>query len=110
VMISKPKIFGFGLNFQQCHNVIFCGMSYSYESYYQAVRRFWRFGQRDTVNVHIIMAHTEKSILSIIHRKEGQHIEMKNNMVNDIDIIKNDSASYKLDFDRNISMEVPGWM
>ena len=110
VMVSKPKIFGFGLNFQQCHNVIFCGMSYSYESYYQAVRRFWRFGQRDTVNVHIIMAHTEKSILSIIHRKEGQHIEMKNNMVNDIDIIKNDSASYKLDFDRNVSMEVPGWM
>jgi len=56
VLISKPSIFGFGLNFQQCHNVAFCGLSYSYEDYYQAVRRFYRFGQQRPVNVYIVSA------------------------------------------------------
>ena len=49
VLISKPKIFGYGMNFQKCHNVIFCGLTYSYENYYQALRRIYRFGQKNNV-------------------------------------------------------------
>ena len=45
VLISKPKMFGYGLNFQNCHNIIFCGLSFSYESFYQALKRVLRFGQ-----------------------------------------------------------------
>ena len=80
VLISKPSIFGFGLNFQICHNVIFCGLSYSYESYYQATRRFWRFGQKKQVNVDIIIGESEKAILDVILTKEEKYHELKSNM------------------------------
>lgn len=76
VLVSKSEIFGFGLNFQNCHNTIFCGMNYSFEGYYQAVRRFHRFGQTSQVNVWRVMGDTEHNILSTIERKE----QMKKNM------------------------------
>ena len=44
-LVSKPKIAGFGMNWQNCNNIIFCGISDSYEKYYQAIRRCYRFGQ-----------------------------------------------------------------
>ena len=81
VLISKPKIFGFGMNFQECHNVIFCGMSYSFESYYQALRRFWRFGQKKKVNIHIIVSENEKNILDVVMLKQREFESLKNNML-----------------------------
>jgi superfamily II DNA or RNA helicase len=80
VLISKPKIFGFGMNFQQCHNMIFCGMSYSYESFYQASRRIWRFGQDKPVTIHVVVSETEQSILGAIKEKEKQFKYMKEEM------------------------------
>ncbi|HIQ91032.1 MAG TPA: helicase [Candidatus Coprosoma intestinipullorum] len=80
VLISKPKIFGYGMNFQNCHNVIFCGLTYSYENYYQALRRVYRFGQNSEVNSYIVLGVTEKSILENIRRKEEQQRRMKNSM------------------------------
>lgn len=80
VIISKPKIFGFGLNFQNCHNTIFCGLSYSYEMFYQATRRFWRFGQNNPVNCMIVIGETERQILSTIKDKETRFEEMKHSM------------------------------
>lgn len=59
-LVSKPSIFGFGSNFQKCHNMIFCGLSDSYERFYQAVRRCWRFGQTQEVNVYIILSERER--------------------------------------------------
>lgn len=79
-LISKPKIFGYGMNFQNCHNVIFCGLTYSYENYYQALRRLYRFGQKEEVNSYIVLGSTEKIILETIRRKEKQQQEMKNSM------------------------------
>jgi hypothetical protein len=76
VLISKPSIFGFGLNFQNCNNTIFCGLSYSYEDYYQAIRRFWRFGQEKEVNSYIVIGSTEMSVLETVRRKEKQHYQM----------------------------------
>ncbi len=89
VLISKPKIFGFGLNFQICNNVIFNGLSYSYESFYQATRRFWRFGQDKEVNVRIVIGQTEKQILNVIRQKEEKYNELKTNMQAQIGIFQN---------------------
>ena len=71
-MISKSSICGFGMNFQSCHNVVFLGLSHSFEAYYQAIRRCWRFGQNHPVNVHIITSDTEGSVIANIQRKEKQ--------------------------------------
>lgn len=70
IMISKPKIAGMGMNFQSCHNTIFLGLSDSFEQYYQAVRRFWRFGQKHPVNVYIVTADIEGNVVKNIKRKE----------------------------------------
>lgn len=58
-LVTKPKIAGFGMNWQNCHNMIFTGLSDSYEQYYQALRRCWRFGQDKPVNVYIIISAKE---------------------------------------------------
>lgn len=79
-LVSKPSIFGFGSNFQSCHNEIFCGLSDSYERFYQAVRRCWRFGQNEPVNVYIILSEKEVSILENIKRKQALMDEMQKNM------------------------------
>ena len=79
-LVSKPSIFGFGSNFQSCHNMIFCGLSDSYERFYQAVRRCWRFGQTQEVNVYIILSEKEISILENIKRKQSQMDEMQKRM------------------------------
>ena len=55
-LVTKPSIAGFGMNWQNCHNMIFTGLSDSYEQYYQAVRRCWRFGQKQAVNVYIVIS------------------------------------------------------
>ena len=79
-LVSKPSIFGFGSNFQSCHNMIFCGLSDSYERFYQAVRRCWRFGQDKEVNAYIILSEKEVNILKNIERKQAQMDEMQKEM------------------------------
>ena len=79
-LVSKASIFGFGSNFQSCHKMIFCGLSDSYERFYQAVRRCWRFGQEHPVDVYIILSEREINILKNIERKEKQMEEMQRNM------------------------------
>lgn len=81
VLITKPKIAGFGMNWQNCANMAFVGLSDSWESYYQAVRRCWRFGQKKTVNVHVIAADIEGAVLSNIKRKEKDAENMALEMV-----------------------------
>lgn len=82
VLISKPKILGAGMNFQGCHNTAFVGLSDSWEQYYQAIRRFYRFGQTHEVNVHVISAETEGAVVANIKRKEQQNQIMGAEMVN----------------------------
>lgn len=80
VLISKPKIFGYGMNFQKCHNVIFCGLTYSYENYYQALRRIYRFGQKNKVSSYIVIGSTESHILENITKKKEIQKTLKNQM------------------------------
>lgn len=81
VLITKPSIAGFGMNFQICHNVAFVGLSDSWEQYYQAVRRCWRFGQTYQVMVHIITSTAEGRVVANIQRKEKDAETMAQEMV-----------------------------
>ena len=79
VMITKPEIGGFGLNWQHCHKTTwFAG--YSYERFYQSLRRLWRYGQTQDVEVHVIRTVNEGSIVETIERKRRQHEEMQREM------------------------------
>lgn len=79
-LITKPKIAGFGMNWQNCHNMIFTGLSDSYEQYYQAVRRCWRFGQEKPVNVYIIISAKEGCVKENIERKQCDFQKMQSEM------------------------------
>lgn len=89
VLISKPKICGFGMNWQHCARMAFVGLDDSFEKFYQAVRRCYRFGQTRNVDVHLFVAESEGQILANLKRKENQHHEMSNNMVNHMKDIMN---------------------
>lgn len=80
-LVSKPSIAGYGMNFQVCHNMAFVGLTDSWEQYYQAVRRCWRFGQDNPVNVHIITAETEGFVVDNIKRKEVDADKMAREML-----------------------------
>ena len=81
VLVTKPRIAGFGLNWQHCSRMAFVGLSYSYEQLYQALRRSWRFGQPRPVEAHLITAETEDSVMATIKRKREDHEKMKQKMV-----------------------------
>lgn len=80
VIISKSSIFGYGLNWQHCRKMAFASISYSFEKYYQAVRRIWRFGQTGNVEIHVTIADREIDVWRAIERKAENHQLMKSYM------------------------------
>ena len=80
VIITKPSIAGMGLNWQHCHNVAFVGLSYSFEDFYQALRRSYRFGQQYPVNAYLVQASTEGAILQAVQAKMAAHSRMQEQM------------------------------
>jgi hypothetical protein len=72
VLVSKVRIAGFGLNLQQCSQMAFLGIGDSYEQYYQAIRRCWRFGQTRPVDVILIVSDAETEIVENVRRKERE--------------------------------------
>lgn len=80
ILVTKPSIAGMGLNLQHCARMAFTGLSFSFESYHQAVRRCWRFGQTRPVHVHVTMSDTEKAIIEAIQRKQGNFDDMNAEM------------------------------
>lgn len=113
-LVSKPSICGFGMNFQKCHNMIFCGLSDSYEKFYQAVRRCYRFGQTEEVNVYVIISQKEMSVLNNIKRKQEQHERMSKNMIDKTsDILKNEIHSTTRiteDYVADKIVKIPYWL
>jgi DNA modification methylase len=81
ILITKPKIGGFGMNFQNSHNMIFLGINDSWEQYYQCIRREYRFGQKYPVNVHVVLSNAEQEILDNIIRKERMAINLHNELI-----------------------------
>ena len=113
ILITKPTLAGFGLNWQHCRRMAFIGLSYSYEQYYQAVRRCWRFGQQSEVHAHIVMAESEEAILRTNSRKQEQHQQMQAAMRAAI------NATHELAIADNLAlktntftkrMEIPAWL
>lgn len=80
-LISKPSICGFGMNWQNCHDMVFCGISDSYEQFYQAIRRCYRFGQKEEVNVHVVISEKEMNVLLNIKKKQEQHERLMKEMI-----------------------------
>jgi DNA modification methylase len=81
VLITKAKIGGFGMNFQNANNMIFFGLNDSWETFYQAIRREWRFGQKKPVNVHIVLSQLEEEIYNNILRKDKQSRRLRIKMI-----------------------------
>lgn len=82
VLVTKPKIAGMGLNFQRCARMAFVGINDSYEQYYQAIRRCYRFGQTRVVKAHVVVSELEAQIASNVARKEHQANRVVEGMVN----------------------------
>jgi superfamily II DNA or RNA helicase len=80
-VVTKPSLWGYGLNLQCCQNTALVGLSDSYEEFYQLIRRFWRFGQMKEVNAHVIISSLEGAVLANIHRKDSDARKMASEMV-----------------------------
>ena len=113
-IVTKPSIFGYGMNLQCCHNVAFVGLSDSYEQFYQAVRRCWRFGQLKPVNAHIVISDLEGAVLSNIKRKEADAANMAEEMVRHMADISSKqirgSARQSINYNPTIEMRLPEWI
>lgn len=81
VLVTKPSVAGFGMNWQHCADTGFVGLNDSFEQVYQAIRRFWRFGQTEPVTVHFIAAETEGAVVANLRRKEADAERMAAAMV-----------------------------
>jgi hypothetical protein len=84
VLVTKAKIAGFGMNFQNAHNMAFVGLSDSFEAYYQCIRREYRFGQTEPVNVWIVLSELEDEIYRNVLRKEREANEMSKRLIENI--------------------------
>jgi superfamily II DNA or RNA helicase len=109
VLISKTKIVGFGMNFQHCRNVLFASVNFSYEAFYQGVRRVWRFGQGRAVNVHVVLADTEASIWAAIGVKSDKHDEMKRRMADAMRSAQTEGVR-RVKYNRPLDLAFPAWI
>ena len=81
MLVTKPTIAGFGMNFQNAHRMAFVGLSDSWEQYYQAVRRCWRFGQTQPVEAVIVLSDAESAIYENVMRKEREATTMQERLI-----------------------------
>jgi len=80
-LLTKPSLAGFGMNWQVCHNIIFVGMDYNYEKFYQAVRRCWRYGQTKEVNAYLLCTDMEWRLFDSLSKKQASHTQMQDEMI-----------------------------
>jgi len=81
-LITKTSIASFGMNYQQCHQMVFMSYDFKFEAFYQAVRRCYRFGQVNKVQVHILIPETQTNVRQTILDKQERHFEMIKEMAN----------------------------
>lgn len=109
VMVTKPKLAGFGLNWQHCAHAVFASISFSYEQHYQAVKRSHRFGQTQIVRNDIVIADTENVIWQAINIKGKKHEEMKRRMSDAMQKAQN-GGSVRAIYDRPLDLAFPEWI
>lgn len=104
VLVTKPSIAGHGMNWQHCAHMAFTGLSDSYEQYYQAVRRCWRYGQKREVNCYVVTADTEGAVVKNIQRKEKHAQEMASAMIEHMHDINSENIR---GIERNLKLYTP---
>lgn len=104
-LVTKPKIGAWGLNWQHCADIVYFP-SHSYESYYQAVRRCWRFGQKQNVTVNLVMTEGEIKVMDNLQRKSEQASEMFSRLVEEM----NHAVSIERTNEFTKHQEVPAWL
>jgi len=114
ILVSKPSICGYGLNFQVCNKMAFVGLSDSFENMYQAIRRCWRFGQTRPVDVYVITSEAEGAVVANIKRKEEDFATMLSGMIAaSQEIVKRNIQQTKRQIDiynPSAEMEIPNWL
>lgn len=111
---TKPSLAGHGMNWQNCHNTAFIGLSDSWEQFFQAVRRFWRYGQKNPVDVHVIISSLEGAVLQNIKRKEADARRMQLELASHMaQITKGELTQTKrnqLEYKPKMKIELPKWL
>ena len=114
VLVSKPSICGWGLNWQHCARVLFVGISHSFEAWYQAIRRTYRFGQARAVECHVVISDAEGAVLKNLQRKQADAESMTRAMVAECaEFIRADLGGTKRDFTSYVpkrTMTIPAWV
>ena len=108
-IVTKPKLAGFGVNWQHCAHAVFASISFSYEQHYQAVRRSHRFGQNQRVRNDIVISDTERSIWDAVNVKGKKHDEMKRRMAEAMKAAQS-SAQTRVKYDRPLDLAFPQWL
>lgn len=113
VLITKPKIGGFGLNWQHCPNTVIFPTD-SYEQWYQMIRRFWRFGQKNTVKVHTVASELEGAVIANVKRKEADASNMFNELSQHMKELSSENVKGVLSQIKTYipteRMEIPQWL
>lgn len=109
VIVTKSVIGGYGLNWQHCARQCFAGISFSYENFYQSIRRSWRFGQKRPVQIHVVCADTERAIWAVVERKSGDHEAMKREMVAAMRRSVAEETSRKI-YTPTMEAKLPAWI
>lgn len=108
-IVCKPKLAGFGVNWQNCAHAVFASISFSYEQHYQAKRRSHRFGQSQRVRNDIVMSDTEASIWDVINKKSAKHDEMKLAMSRAMREAQSEIET-RVKYDRPLDLAFPEWV
>ena len=110
VIVTKPKLAGFGVNWQHCAHAVFASISFSYEQHYQAVRRSHRFGQKERVRNDIVISDTEATIWNTINVKSAKHDEMKRRMSDAMRAAQSEEVARRVVYDRPLDLKFPEWV
>ena len=109
VIVTKPRLAGFGLNWQHAESMVFASLSHSYEQYYQAIRRAWRFGQTRPVTANVVIAETEHAIWRNVQRKAADHDRLKAEMARAMRGAQNE-VGLRLAYTRAPTVTLPAFM
>lgn len=114
ILITKPACFQFGMNWQHCCREVFVGLSDSFEAYYQAVRRCWRYGQTNPVDVYIVISDAEGAVKANIERKQTDAIRLTQELVKYTKDILSAEVRHTTriteNYFANERMNVPAWL
>jgi hypothetical protein len=113
VLVSKSSIAGFGMNFQRCCRMCFVGVGDSYETYYQSIRRCWRFGQTKPVDAYIVLSEPEEQIYQNVLRKEKDANLLSNNLLKHVSEFEKEEigvVSGRDDYNAKKQIALPSWL